>query len=111
MVGFRVLYGAAIYRIGFLTVARRLPRAFPSPDALPPCACFHAERSRPLCPSLRRRGQPGCNSASRGIDSAQLLRAAIGTAELAPGDKVPSEHELGPGLTALLRLGSAAAGW
>src|SRR5260221_30971 len=89
---------------------RAAPRAFPSPDALPPCACFHAERSRPLCPSLRRRGQPGCNSASRGIDSAQLLRAAIGTAELAPGDKVPSEHELGLGDGGMRSLAYASSG-
>ncbi len=110
MVGFRVLYGAAIYRIGFLTVARRLAR-FPPPTLYPPAPVSTPNAPVPCAPACGGEVSPGCNSASRGIDSAQLLRAAIGTAELAPGDKVPSEHELGPGLTALLRLGSAAAGW
>src|SRR5260370_16939600 len=109
MVGFRVLYGAAIYRIGFLTVARRLAR-FPPPTLYPPAPVSTPNAPVPCAPACGGEVSPGCNSASRGIDSAQLLRAAIGTPHLAPGDKLPREHQLAPRLTALPPLVSPSAG-
>src|SRR5258708_32367091 len=95
MVGFRVLYGAAIYRIGFLTVARRLAR-FPPPTLYPPAPVSTPNAPVPCAPACGGEVSPGCNSAGRGVDSAQRLRAARAPAALWPRARGPRGPGPGP---------------